>query len=98
MSASRRFRRQVSRWQWRHPGVEPSAQTRAWVGQLIHAHDDPEVSVEAFIKLAQEWLVYMAARPEAERVEAASLINDHALTHLFGGQVRTVAIGGWPEE
>ncbi len=96
MSAGRAFRRQAGRWQWRQPGIEPSAATRAWVGRMLAAHDDDEVSVDEFRELAQRFAAYMADRPEAERVEAAGQILDRSLENILGEPVRAIGMGTWP--
>jgi hypothetical protein len=96
VSASRAFRSQAGRWQWRKLGVEPSAETRAWVARMLGAHDDDNVSTEEFLELAQQFLAFISERPEHERVEASHLMLDRSLEDLLGKPGRSIGMGRWP--
>ena len=60
-------------------GVELDHDTRALIGRLITAHDDPAIDLTAFVHLAREYSRTLLILPERERVEAGLQLAEHAL-------------------
>jgi hypothetical protein len=97
VSAARRYRRQAQRTSWRllqrRFDHELSAGSRAWVDRMIKAHDDPDVDLNTYRALGQQFATYMAAVDDDERNEACLQIHQHASRALTGRPQLTAV--GW---
>jgi hypothetical protein len=76
--------RNAARLLLRRPDVELSARTRTLVGQVIRAHDDDRVDVDAFRELIQRWAAHVDRLPERERIEASLQVAQHAAEQQHG--------------
>jgi len=60
---------------------------------MIVAHDDEDVTEEEFCQLLlRGWAAHLDALRQAERVEAALQLHDHAASSLLARRVRTTAL------
>lgn len=82
MSADRKYRRGMTQPAGK---VELSHETRALVAQVLHAHDDGDITIDEFLVIGRRLAEHSTRLTEAQRMEVAGMVIAHTLGGRYVG-------------